>query len=123
MPSRTCFSRLLLASAVSALLLSPNPSSKRETRAAQALRGSCNAVAAASICTEYYDFTPGYVRDLCEMGQRSYTRGGCPQAKLVGKCRLAGNITLYYKTGGRPFTAKSARKHCTEDSEARWEQE
>lgn len=89
--------------------------------AAQALRGSCDALASKSLCTEYYDFTPGYVRDLCGMDRRTYTRSTCPRKNVVGKCTLAGNTTYYYSTGGKPFTNASARKHCEIDAEALFE--
>ena len=118
--SRISFLRSLLfcASILAGLALWSVPETGTAT---QALRGSCNDAAGASICTEYYDFTPGYVQDLCEMGGRPYNRGACSRANLVGTCQLAGNITFYYSTGGTPYTKASARTHCVADGEARFQ--
>ncbi len=114
---RTAF-RVILPAALP-LVLVTLPVETRQ--ASQALRGSCEAIARKSICTEYYDFTPGYVRDLCGMGDRTYSRGACPRDRVVGQCRLTGNSTFYYSTGASAYNAASARKHCTQDPEASWE--
>jgi hypothetical protein len=88
-------------------------------------RGSCDRVAATSVCSEYsgswLSQNEAMITSGCTKNKGTFVYAECPNTSLVGSCTLAtGEIRRYYASGGAPYDVDRAKMECATAYRGTW---
>jgi hypothetical protein len=79
---------------------------------------TCNDTVSISQCSEHQGqafaiLGEDFYKGICELTDGSWGTDPCPTGDIVGRCDDGdGSVTIYYSTGGSPYTAATAKEGC-----------
>ncbi len=96
--------------------------------ASEAKKASCNQRKRYDTCIDFSDRQiakgEAFLKGTCTQPGDVFSFAPCPAENVLGTCTGAdkgGSVTRYYSGGKEAYTNATAKKHCTEIIEGKWQ--